>query len=598
MYNNVDIRDGCYGVILYNTDGDEIGFSEKGKEVTLEQVAQSIENGDVIWRVSFDYLGSRKHYELPRNRIAEKKLVAELQGKGADVTARTFNVFVDSMRLQEEYIAPKINMFRGLGWIIWEADGQLELAYRCWKLFGSHKAKYLGNLCLTPQGSFDEWCAMVKTDVLGRPPLETILLAALASPIVGLLGLYSTAELPILHINYRSGRGKSTACKLAASVAGAPFEGKKNVYDKRSGQMKAVSSVYGTWGSTAKATISSLAGNRGVVVVLNELGKFVGNDMSSVVFNMSEGSDIKRMNTQLETILVEGFSTVIISCGEMSLIDRCKTKLEGLRYRVMELAVPMTEDADHARRIHRGCKENNGFAAPMIAKYIIENGGYDMVASLYEETLRDLTASAPEGIPDRFIEKFPTYFVMAAKLAKESMGLDFDVDSVVGFCYDCWRASAEEDGEVDRSFEDVISECRTYQHNFYTQGSQNDPLELWGTIAYPRRIEGNKVVAVEYGIRRGCLKEILNKYGHPNLKTCVDIWKASGVLDCEAGHNTRSRVINTKGDKERLFVLKIIEDAPEKTQSKIVRKSRLRKFLTIDDESEQKVDAQEETANE
>lgn len=598
MYDHVDIRNDVYGVIAYDSDGNETAFYEKGRAVILDEICEDLENGDIVWRVSFTYLGQRKRYELPRSRIADKKLVAELQGKGADVTAKTFNCFVNSMRLQEDQATSYVNTYRNLGWIKLSSNGQFEIAYRCTKLLGGRSAEYLGDLCLTPKGTLDGWISMVTAEVLGRPPLETVLLAALAAPIVGLLGLNLTTENPILHINYRSGRGKSTACKLATSVSGESFEGKKNVYDKRSGQMKAISSVYGTWGSTAKATISSLAGNRGVVVVLNELGKFVGNDMSSVVFNMSEGSDIKRMNARLETILVEGFSTVILSCGEMSLIDRCKIKLEGLRYRVMELAVPMTEDADHARRIHRGCKENNGFAAPMIAKYIIENGGYDMVESLYEETLRDLTASAPEGIPDRFIEKFPTYFVMAAKLAKESMGLDFDVDSVVDFCYDCWRASAEEDGEVDRSFEDVISECRTFQHNFYTQGSNNDPLELWGTIAYPRRIEGNKIVAVEYGIRRSCLKEILSKYGHPNLKTCVDIWKASGVLDYETGRNTRYRTINSKGDKERLFVLKIIADAPEKTQSKIVRKSKLKKFLTIDDESEQKVDAEEVTANE
>lgn len=584
MYGNVDIRNGTYGVVTYNRYGQETAFHPQGKEVTLDQICQDIEDGTITWRVSFEYLGQRKAYEMPRSKIAEKKLVAELQGKGADVTAKTFNCFVDSMRLQEAQTTVYQNTYKHLGWIKLLVNGQFEYAYRCSKLLGSKSAEYLGNLCLTPKGSLDGWKDMVRAEVLGRPPLETILLAALAAPVVGIHGINATTDNPIIHINYRSGRGKSTACKLATSVSGEPFDGMRLTYDSH-GAIKQLASVYSSWGATPKATISSLAGNRGVVVVLNELGKFIGQDMTTVVFNLSEGSDIKRLNTQLETIVTEGFNTVIISCGEMSLIDRCKSKLEGIRCRVMEMAVPMTEDADHARRIQQSCENNSGFAAPMIAKHIIANGGYDLVQKLYQETLKELTDSAPEGIPDRFVEKFPTFLVMTAKLAEGALGLRFNIDSVVEFCYSCWRASVEDQGEVDQSFEDVINECRTFQHNFFSLRDKEDPKELWGTVSYPNRIEGNKIVTVEYGIRRSILKSLLEKHGHPNLKTCLDIWKKAGVLDYEdEKHNTRKRLINTKGDKERLYVLKVMEDAPPKVTSKLLRKSKVAELLAPCDE--------------
>lgn len=584
MYNNIAIRNGVYGKVKYDDDGNETAFYEKGKAVILDQICLDIENGDVTWQVSFPYLGKQVKCELHRSKIADKKLVSELQGKGADVTQKTFDCFVDSMRLQESQVTAYLNTYKHLGWIKLNANGQQECAYRCVKLIGGSNAKYLGSLCLAPKGTLEGWVSMVKAEVLGRTPLETILLAALAAPVVGIQGINSTTDNPIFHINYRSGRGKSTACKLATSVSGEAFDGTRIACDSF-GVTKSLSSVYSSWGATPKATLSSLAGNRGVVVVLNELGKFIGSDMTTIVFNLSEGSDIKRLNTQLETVVTEGFNTVIISCGEMSLIDRCKSKLEGIRCRVMEMSVPMTDDAEHARRIQVGCNNNSGFAAPMIANYIIHNGGYNMVQKLYEDTLKELTDNAPSEIPDRFIEKFPTFLVMTAKLAKEALGLDFSIDAVVDFCYSCWRTSVEEQGEVDQSFEDIINECRTYQHNFFSSacGSEN-PKELWGTISRPNRIEGNKIVTVEYGVRRNILKELLNKHGHPNIKTSLDMWKKAGVLDCEdASHNTRKRTINSKGDKERVYVLKILEDVPTKASSTLAKSNKVREFLLADD---------------
>ena len=83
------------------------------------------------------------------------------------------------------------------------------------------------------------------------------------------------------------------------------------------------------------------------------------------------------------------------------------------------------------------------------------------------------------------------------------------------------------------------------------------------------------------------MKSILEKHGHLNMKTCLDIWKKAGVLDYEdEKHNTRKRLINTKGDKERLYVLKVMEDAPPKVTSKLLRKSKVAELLAPCDEED------------
>ena len=594
MYNNTDIRNGFYGVVHYDKDGNETYFDEKGKEVRLEEILCSLENGEVTWRVSFDYIGHRKRFDILRNSISEKKLASFLQGKGADITARSFNCFVDSMRLQENQKLGVINTFQHLGWIKVPQNGKMECAYRCSKLVGNVRGVYDGNLALKPNGSLDEWRSMVKNEVLGRPPLETILLAALSAPIVGLLGINTTTDNPIYHINFRSGRGKSTVCYLACSVSGVPFDGKRVEYDNY-GVLKESSSIYGSWGATPKATISTHAGNRGVVAILNELGKFTGSDMTQFVFNLSEGSDIKRLNTQLETLVSEGFNTVFISSGEMSLIDRCKSKLEGVKTRVMEISVPMTESAEHSRKIKDCCIENNGYAAPMIAKYIIDNGGVDMIEKMYVDVLKELTDSAPQGISDRYIEKFPTFLVMAAKLSKLVLDLDFDIDSVVKFCYECVEKSNEEDGDICKSFDEIIETLNINEANFYNSKCPDyKPKVVWGKITHPRRVQKNRELVKEYAVYPNKLKDLLSEKGFPNPSTELKIWRDKGVLDCDSSHLTKKIALQF-GDKTstRMYVLQIWREVKPKKERKLSQPSLLQE--SADDEMEVEIDGDVDT---
>ena len=584
MFNNVNIKNGFFGYDVFDDNGKVKYFNELGRAVILDDVCQSIEDGVIVWRVSFDYLGSTKHFEFERSNIAKKELVSVLQGQGADITAKSFNYFIDSMRLQECQVGRGTNTFKRTGWIQLPYRNTLEYHYRCGELISSVDADYVGSLVLTPQGDYESWKSMVESEVIGRVQLETILLASISAIIVGIHGMNATTDNPIYHINARSGTGKSTASWLAGSVYGEPFDGMRHSCDDH-GVMKQYFSVYGSWGATAKATVSAHAGNRGTVAVINELGKFVGNDMTTVVFNLSEGSDIKRLNTRLDTLVTEGFNTVFISNGEMSLIGRCKSKLEGIKNRVMEITVPMTESAEHSRRIKDVCTHNNGHVAPKIAQYIIDNGSYQMIQSLYEETLTELSASAPEYISGRFIEKFPVFLVMASKIAEKALGITFNTQAVVDFCYECAKKFADDEGDVDSSYTDVISECSTNIRNFYQSGCADIPLKVWGAISYPNRVEGSKTVTIEYGVKKNTLKEILEKHGHPNMNTCIDIWKKAGVLNYEAGKNTRKRKVGPNdGDKEHLYILKVLEDKkdePSKKKSQLVR-------LLKDDEEESK----------
>ena len=594
---NLETKNGSLYHVSRDSKGKKTYEKYLGKAVTLNKISENLETDEVMWTLSFDFLGKKKEIEIERKHISDNKaLVGLLSSKGADVTSKNADYFVNSLREQEYAFSNSEKVFNNVGWIFLPVNGVLTPHYRCTKLIGAYNAKYNGRYMLSPQGTLEGWKELVKNEVLGRVQLETVLLASLSAPIVGLISTVTTGENPIIHINFDSGKGKSTVLYLAASTAGMPFDGKKTMYD-RTEPYESIS-VYQNWGATEKAMVTSCAGNRGMPIILNELGKYTGKDLSSVVFHLSEGSDMRRLKTNLESRMTEGYDTTFISCGEMSLLKKCKTELNGIKVRVMEIEEVMTEDAEHSRRIKQGSRENNGFATPMIAKYIIDNGGLDMVTQLYKDTLKQLTSCSPEGVDERFIEKFPALFITTSKLAKLALELDFDEQGVVDFCYKCWRHNKNNEDIGIKSYNDVIDECRTHPDKFYQNG-ECDPKEVWGAIKIEEYIEGNKKVILEYGLLKSKLEEILTKKGYPNMNTCIALWKKAGLLNYEDGKSTRKRKIgNAEALKAYLYVLKVFDEdhdpsaptIPKKVKSRIAGMSPQMKFLLSDDDDDDTAD--------
>lgn len=594
---NLETKNGSLYHVSRDSKGKKTFEKYLGKALALNKVSENLETDEVMWTLSFDFLGKKKEVEIERKHISDNKaLVGLLSSKGADVTSKNADYFVNSLREQEYAFSNSEKVFNNIGWIFLPVNGVLTPHYRCTKLIGSHSAKYKGSYVLNPQGTVEGWKELVKNEVLGRVQLETVLLAALSAPVVGLIASVTTGENPIVHLNFDSGKGKSTVLYLASSVSGEPFDGKKTLYD-RVEPYEAIS-VYQNWGATEKAMVTSCAGNRGMPIILNELGKYTGKDLSSVVFHLSEGSDMRRLKTNLESRMTEGYDTTFISCGEMSLLKKCKNEFNGIKIRVMEIEEAMTEDAEHSRRIKQGARENNGFAVPIIAKYIIDNGGLEMVVKLYKDTLKQLTSCSPEGVDERFIEKFPAFFVTTAKLAKLALDLDFNEKGVVDFCYKCWlNIQGEEDIGV-KSYNAVISECLIHPDKFYKNG-ESDPKEVWGSVDITEYIEGDKKITMEYGILRSKLEDILNQKGFHNINTCISSWKKAGLLSCDANCSTRKRKIgNDKALIKRLYIFKVFDEdhdpsaptIPKKVKSRIAGMSPQMKYLLSDDDDDDTAD--------
>lgn len=569
---NADIKNGSWGVTKTDKNG-KAHFIPLGNEVTIETITTDIETKAVSLLLSCEYMGEKKWTEISREKMTEYSLLQELAKIGADVTRKHFDIFVDTLRLQEHAMCYSgvgtEKVYSNVGWkTITYKDRYTglnctELCFRADTIVGNYTARYIGNLKIAEMGRFDIWRKMVLKCVIGHIALEIVLLAGLSAVINGLIAVEGTGENPIIHICGVSGSGKSTGAILAASAGGEPYDGSRIITDQY-GKINTQNSVYGSWSATANAVLASCSGNRGYPVILNELGKYLSKDMTSLIYNMSEGTDKKRLNQQMEAYQLEGFSTTIISVGEHSILSRCQSKADGLNIRVLEIDQQLTSSAEQADLIKAVCRKHNGHAIPMMAQYIIKNGGKQMVVDLYKQNRKTLLADWPKTpSAERFVSKFPALLLTTADIAEKALNITFSRKAIIDYFLNHEKLNGQNRNSAANSYDIIMEECRINIANFYRDDGPTTINKAWGRIVSVNKYtDSGKHVIEEYLVRPSVVQDILKKHGFENIKTCEAEWTDAEVLSREdAQHPKRARKIEPGTSKsERVYVLRVFED--------------------------------------
>ncbi|MBQ8837514.1 MAG: DUF927 domain-containing protein [Clostridia bacterium] len=567
------IEDGYYGywkIVKKKDTDDETVFVSLGKAVYVQSVTSNIETESVTLHLQFNYLGEEKVIKVNRKNLVGYELIQELSDAGADVSKKNFDIFVDTLRLQEQDMEANgqgsQKVYEHLGWKTMKVkDAQTGLfkkvlCYRASEMLGDYTARYVGNLKVTPMGSFETWKSMVLQQVIGHIPLEIVLLAALSAVVNGLISSATTHENPIVHLCGTTGTGKSTGAFLAASTAGEPFDGEIHTTDENGMAVK-WQSVYGSWSATENAVVGSCAGNRGSVIILNELGKLECKDATRIIYNLSEGTDKKRKDANMQEYIAEGYSTTIISVGEHSLLDRCKTQDDGLKIRVLELNNPMTSSAQHADNIKAVCCKHNGHAAPMLAEFILNNGGMKHVLSIYKsyrEGLSDIWIDTPSK--ERFIAKFVALFLTTADLAELALGVSFSKDAIIDFFLEYEGKHGQKRNSGMASYQKVIEECRKNYKKFHDLSQEPSSHECWGRVCRRKKVlSTGRVIVGEILVYPSVVEKILKDDGYTK-ETCVNAWKKEGLISCDSDRPTRSRKIASGDPTEDVFVFNVFDD--------------------------------------
>ena len=235
----------------------------------------------------------------------------------------------------------------------------------------------------------------------------------------------------------------------------------------------------------------------------------------------------------------------------------------------------MTTSAENADRIKAISKKNNGHAAPMMADYIINNGGLRMVLKTYDRWRSKLLAiwpNTPSGA--RFVSKFPALFLTTAELAKAALGITFHEQEIINFFLDYEAQHGNSRNSSKDSYEMLMSQCKIHEDKFYIRNdksyaggkAQHDQAiiprsECWGRITNMLQpFPGNRVVVQEIEIYNKIVEQLLRENGFSNKKTCQEAWKAADVLDyLDDTHPCRKRKLDPhapEGTKDQVYVFR------------------------------------------
>ena len=568
--SNISIQNGFYGKLVTKKNGNTF-FEPIGKAVILEKVVKSIERVKYDYVLGYDYGMEPLTYTISRGKLSDPNSCTDLATAGMDVERKEYAAFCKSITQQEDEVLQNFGIYysyENLGWLHTPRisnDGSMILCYRSCSLITENrvlKGEYTGNYFITPKGTLADWITMASEEVLPYTPLSIVLLCSMSAITAGILGFKYPLGNGIMHLCAVSSAGKTTAAFLAASIAGDPFMAAKTVWENGNSVEKI--SLLQSFSSTENALIGKLSGNIGVPIIIDELGKYTGDDLTQTIFNMYDGGSKSRYNDKMQVYEQAGFKGTIITTGEFSLFEKCGKKLEGLYNRVLKIKDKLTVSPEHSDKIKQTCMKNNGRIAPRLAKYILDNGGIYYVVPKYEHWKKVLREILPAvSFKEKFIDTFPALYLTTAEIAKESLGLEFNVEGIVEyFCN--YLEDTDNNMEVSLdSYDYLMKEFFANSANFYQKGDSNDiqtHSTVWGRY---EKIEdelysSSKKIVGKYLVRQNIVNDLLIKGGYTKAQ-CVAVWKQKGLIDYEKGRNTRTRKIDFTKKSEEVFVFYVFE---------------------------------------
>ncbi|MBR6790685.1 MAG: DUF927 domain-containing protein [Oscillospiraceae bacterium] len=323
----------------------------------------------------------------------------------------------------------------------------------------------------TPRGSLEEWKNLMSETAMHSKYLQLAISISLSAPIAHLLremGVY--AEVPIWTLVGESSTGKTTVLKLMAAVYGLPLEGVGLVKDIN---------------CTVNAFYKQLGHVRGGIQLIDEGTAKTDWKFSRVIYNLAKGVEPARCNSNSELKERVSFSGAIVISSEESFFGKNTT--QGNLARVVELSLPWTQNADHAHMIVKGIRKAYGTAGPVFIENLLKfcRDDPEQLEEAFEEELDELKRLAGQitGVEDRNFNMYATV-LLAAKLGKQWLGLDFHLDELRDLLIENHRKTREENDLATQIYFALLEEIGRNSSHFLDAKKQIEMsgLGVWGVF--------------------------------------------------------------------------------------------------------------------
>ncbi|MGN7408117.1 DUF927 domain-containing protein [Sporosarcina sp. SAFN-010] len=524
--------------------------SKLSQLVWIDKVYRTLDNGTVLLEIIFFSRGQYHRVTTTREIFNEKNIMM-LTEKGADVRADNYKQIVRFLQQQEQTIRHTHYLHTALGW---KQSGNELVYYHYHSISGKTieepsgsvqdirvkevASLYTGQLAIQPTGKYAVWKETIQQQVLGRPALEFALVYGFAAVVNALLSKYLPLEVLLVHIYGDSSTGKTTASRLAISSFGKP----------------SVDGLLKNWNATFNALMKVIARNHGLPIVLDESSTKTNSDFTSVIYQLAEGRDKNRLNSDIELREQEKWSGAFLSTGEHRLTEKSNQN-SGLLVRLPEFGnIAWTESAAHAEAIKNALENNYGHAGPQFVQHVIdtfEQETWEAELDKWKKTVVK-AMTIKDGFSERIAEKYAV-MLLTGQVMNACFDFDIQLDSLLDFIIENDQENIGTRSLESKSMDFLQQKIIEHQAKFNVGDRGFSGTACYGAMK-------KKQDYLEVSILKTVVDTWLADGGFSSSQVVLKGLKKEGILDNEAGKNTRQRqVVGEAGkpSKQTVYVLKL-----------------------------------------
>lgn len=525
-----------------------------GKATYLSNVWRVLEDGSIVLELTYEYMGLTRKLPMPRGDLKKSELLKYAE-QGLNVTESNAKFLIDFITVQENArTKPPDVIHEGVGMAVYEDEaGNKKDIFKGYRVLGAKlKSEYTGKLPIKPKGTLKSYKAFAEKHI-NNSPLSLAVAFGLSAIVVGFLGDVLHCESLIIHLSGESTTGKSTATRVAVSMASLP-------------SFFAEHSLMNTFDGTENALLATLLGNMGFPACFDEADANDKTDKSQFIYRLASGRGKRRLNKDGKQKDIQIYRTTILTNGEKRLTANSNQNT-GKEIRVLSFDnIPWTASAAHAEAVNRFVQEEcYGVPIVHLARYMLKLGKQE-VLERYESN-RKLFAERSR-VNDNFTERVAgkyAFILTAAELANECMELGLPLDAILDTLIDN-EADTQDNRDIGQKAYDFLMEQFNVNIDKFTfSDTAEDEVpghrDVWGTSILQRQpatyASGKCISIVCFAKEK--FHELLKKGGFQEPSVIIKKFKQREWLDHEGDRNTRRRKITKSGTSIDVYALRVFE---------------------------------------
>lgn len=545
--NDGDLEIRADGIYRYGENGTAYKISEY---IDFVHDTCDIDDGKYSAILEFSTGKDIKSITVNRSQYTRSRYLLDLIDFGMDVNEQNC-LYVSQALINKQKSIGTTLVHHKLGYGSYEG----KVIYKLWKAIGV-KSDYHGTLMIEPIGDWDTYKQMMGSFVFPYIQLQFIIAASLSAVLLKRLKSHLDIESPIIHLMGDSSSGKSTATKLAVSVFACPDLQEETLMS--------------TYNATPNALIKMLEGLEGLPFALDELSTHDEGNLTNLIYKLCGGKQKARLNSDSMMKEREGWTAVIFSNGEKSILDN-SIKNTGIQVRTFEISIPKwTDDAEHAEGICRVIRENYGWLAPRFVKAVSKRSEDKLRNSVDIQRSKLFEVLKENGMEDEFTQrraKFYSLIMYSALICKRTLDLPFDLARLRQFIVEQEKA-ASKTRDISQEFMRTLRDYVSAHGDMFIPKPSDHIIQCDGGFSKRQRPPVDKQ-AKFWGVMTKCpdddcpmvgllastFKDIVREYNHENERVILAKLKDKGLLYFENGRNTRKWKINDV--EHRFYVVRL-----------------------------------------